>query len=138
MSGHGSTGNFAVVSTRRIWSHSEKLRIVSEAVAPGAIISAVARRHALASSLLYRWIKSVKADDQVQKPSFVPVALAAPAGATVTMATVSDHRLETSAVQATAGNAIEVVLGNGRILRIGADIDMAVLKRLAAALEDRA
>jgi hypothetical protein len=27
-------------------------------------------------------------------------------------------------------------LANGRILRIGADIDMAVLKRIAAALED--
>ncbi len=33
---------------------------------------------------------------------------------------------------------IEVVLVNGRILRIGADIDLAVLKRIAAALEDQA
>ena len=35
-------------------------------------------------------------------------------------------------------NSVEVVLANGRILRIGADIDMAVLKRIAAALEDQA
>jgi hypothetical protein len=29
-------------------------------------------------------------------------------------------------------------LANGRVLRIGADIDMAALKRIAAALEDKA
>ena len=79
MSGHGSTDNFTVVSTRRIWSQSEKLLIVSEAVAPGASICAVARRHNLSSSLLYRWIKSFKADEPVQKPAFVPIALAPPA-----------------------------------------------------------
>jgi transposase len=122
MSGHGSTDNFTVVSTRRIWSQSEKLLIVSEAVAPGASICAVARRHNLSSSLLYRWIKSFKADEPVQKPAFVPIALAPPA--------------EPSSAR--TNGMIEVVLANGRILRIGADIDMAVLKRIAAALEDQA
>ena len=77
MSGHGSTDNFTVVSTRRIWSQSEKLLIVSEAVASDASICAVARRHNQSSSLLYRWIKYFKAD--VQKPAFVPIALALPA-----------------------------------------------------------
>jgi transposase len=81
MSGHGSTESFTVVSTRRIWSQSEKLLIVSEAVAPGASICAVARRHNLSSSLLYRWIKHFKADEPVQKPAFVPIALAPPATA---------------------------------------------------------
>jgi transposase len=122
MSGHGSTDNFTVVSTRRIWSQSEKLLIVSEAVAPGASICAVARRHNLSSSLLYRWIKSFKADEPVQKPAFVPIALAPPA--------------EPSSAR--TNGMIEVVLANGRILRIGSDIDMAVLKRIAAALEDQA
>ncbi len=122
MSGHGSTDNFTVVSTRRIWSQSEKLLIVSEAVAPGASICAVARRHNLSSSLLYRWIKSFKANEPVQKPAFVPIALAPPA--------------EPSSAR--TNGMIEVVLANGRILRIGADIDMAVLKRIAAALEEQA
>ncbi len=122
MSGHGSTDNFTVVSTRRIWSQSEKLLIVSEAVAPGASICAVARRHNLSSSLLYRWIKSFKANEPVQKPAFVPIALAPPA--------------EPSSAR--TNGMIEVVLANGRILRIGSDIDMALLKRIAAALEDQA
>ena len=125
MSGHGSTDNFTVVSTRRIWSQSEKLLIVSEAVAPGASICAVARRHNLSSSLLYRWIKSFKADEPVQKPAFVPIALAPPA-----------VRPQQSGLR--TNGMIEVVLANGRILRIGADIDLAVLKRIAAALEDQA
>jgi transposase len=122
MSGHGSTDNFTVVSTRRIWSQSEKLLIVSEAVAPGASICAVARRHNLSSNLLYRWIKSFKANEPVQKPAFVPIDLAPPA--------------EPSSAR--TNGMIEVVLANGRILRIGSDIDMAVLKRIAAALEDQA
>jgi len=122
MSGHGSTDNFTVVATRRIWSQSEKLLIVSEAVAPGASICAVARRYKLSSSLLCRWIKSFEADEPVQKPAFVPIALAPPA--------------EPSSAR--TNGMIEVVLANGRILRIGSDIDMAVLKRIAAALEDQA
>ena len=131
MSGLGSTDNFTVVSTLRIWSQSEKLLIVSEAVAPGASICAVARRHHLSSSLLYRWIKSFKADEPVQKPAFVPIALAPPA-----VAVASAHMSKPSTAH--PSGLIEVVLANGRILRIGADIDMAVLKRIAAALEEQA
>ena len=131
MSGPGSTDNFTVVSTRRIWSQSEKLLIVSEAVAPGASICLVARRHNLSSSLLYRWIKYFKVDEPVQKPAFVPVALAPPA-----VASASAQGAEPSPPR--TNGLIEVVLANGRILRIGADIDLAVLKRIAAALEDQA
>jgi transposase len=133
MSGPGSTDNFTVVSTRRIWSQSEKLLIVSEAVAPGASICGVARRHNLSSSLLYRWIKHFKADEPVQRPAFVPIALAPPS-----VATASAPGAEPSAGLSSANGMIEVVLLNGRILRIGADIDLAVLKRIAAALEDQA
>jgi transposase len=107
--------------------------IVSEAVAPGASICAVARRHNLSSSLLYRWIKYFKADEPVQKPAFVPVALPPPA-----VAMASAPGAEPSAALAHTNGIIEVVLANGRILRIGADIDLAVLKRIAAALEDQA
>jgi transposase len=34
-----------------------------------------------------------------------------------------------------AGNRVEVVLRNGRLLRVGADADIAAVARLAAALE---
>ena len=67
----------------------------------------------------------------MQKPAFVPLALAPPA-----VATASAHGAAPSTAR--TNGMIEVVLANGRILRIGADIDMAVLKRIAAALEDQA
>jgi hypothetical protein len=60
---------------------------------------------------------------QVQEPDLeirLPVAIAPPSPS------VSDASM------------IEVVLANGRVLRIGADIDMTALKRIAAALEDEA
>ena len=63
----------------------------------------------------------------------MPVALAPPA-----VAAASAHGSEASAALSRTNGMIEVVLANGRILRIGADIDMAVLKRIAAALEDQA
>jgi len=67
----------------------------------------------------------------LQKPAFVPIDLAPPA-----VAAASAHGSEPSTAH--TNGMIEVVLANGRILRIGADIDMAVLKRIAAALEDQA
>ena len=113
------TDNFTIVSTRRIWSQSEKLLIVSEAVAPGASICAVARRHHLSSSLLYRWIKFCAHCSRA-------------AGRGDGLSAWSEP------LTARTNGMIEVVLANGRILRIGADIDMAVLKRIASALEEQA
>jgi transposase-like protein len=64
-SGGGSGGNsgraFAVVATRRIWSASDRQRIVGEAAVPGVNVSAVARRNGVAQSLLYRWRKEAAA-----------------------------------------------------------------------------
>ncbi len=69
----------------------------------------------------------------MQRPAFVPIALAPPA-----VATASAPGAEPSAGLSSANGTIEVVLVNGRILRICADIDLVVLKRIAAALEDQA
>jgi transposase len=40
---------------RRRWRPEEKLALVAEAFAPGAIVSDVARRRGVATSLLYDW-----------------------------------------------------------------------------------
>jgi transposase len=49
------------VATRRIWSASDRQRIVGEAAVPGVNVSAVARRNGVAQSLLYRWRKEAAA-----------------------------------------------------------------------------
>ena len=65
------------VVRRRRWSDEEKGRIVAEAIAPGAVIADVARRHDLAPQHLSNWIRAAKdgclalrADEM---PTFVPV-----------------------------------------------------------------
>jgi transposase len=40
---------------RRRWSTQDKLRMIEETLLPGESISVVARRHGVATNLLYRW-----------------------------------------------------------------------------------
>jgi transposase len=65
------------VVRRRRWSDDEKGRIVAEAIAPGAVIADVARRHDLASQQLSNWIRAAKEGQFAlpadEMPAFVPV-----------------------------------------------------------------
>ena len=62
---------------RRRWSDEEKGRIVADAIAPGAVIADVARRHDLVPQHLWNWIRAAREGrfalpaDGV--PAFVPV-----------------------------------------------------------------
>ena len=65
------------VVRRRRWRSEEKGRIVAEAVAPGAVIAEVARRHDLTPQHLSNWIRAAKAG-QIALPeeasiAFVPI-----------------------------------------------------------------
>jgi transposase len=70
-------GEVTGVVRRRRWSDEAKGRIVAEAIAPGAVISDVARRHDLVPQHLWNWIKAAREGrfalpgDGV--PAFVPV-----------------------------------------------------------------
>ena len=46
-------GKVLGVERRRRWSRDEKARIVEETLAPGAVVSEVARRHGVAQRLLF-------------------------------------------------------------------------------------
>jgi transposase len=129
MSGHGESRRYDVVAeTRRRWSKAEKLAIVAEASAPDVNVSAVARRHGIQPSLLFRWREqfadALKSDLDVLNslsdagPSFVPVTLPA------------------TAPQQSACT-VEIVLRNGRRLRVRATIDPVALKRIVDVLEAR-
>ena len=121
-SGHETSRSFAVVAARRMWGRAEKQSIVGETLVPGANVSAVARRHGVAQSLLYRWRKD--ATGSVRPAStFVPVAIAAPTPLVVAPS------------KPACIGSIEVVIANGRLLRIGADVDTVALVRIIAALE---
>jgi len=65
------------VVRRRRWSDEEKGRIVAEAIAPGAVIANVARRHDLAAQQLSNWIRAAKEGQFAlpadEMPAFVPM-----------------------------------------------------------------
>ena len=108
-----------VLRTRREWSAAEKRAIVAETRAPGANVSAIARRHGVAQSLIYQWRKIFAATGSGR--TFLPVTIAAPAPIAPAV----------SAKPAT----IEIELAFGRKLRVASDIDVAELRRIIVALE---
>ena len=72
-----------VAGTRRVWSREEKRAILAEVDDPTTTVSAVARRHGLHSSLLFRWRRAALAEPRAAmplEPAFIPLALPAPAG----------------------------------------------------------
>ena len=51
---------------RRRWSADEKARILEEAMAPGAVVSEVARRHGMSPQHLFTWCESARKVDPSQ------------------------------------------------------------------------
>jgi transposase len=128
MSGPEAPERFVITAdTRRRWSAEAKRAIVEEAARTKTSVSAVARRHAIAPGLLYRWRRQLaKADrrsDPPSAPAFIPVAL--PASATPLVG------------QERRAGTIEIELVGGRRIRVDAAVDVGVLKQIVAALEGR-
>jgi transposase len=126
MSGDRTSPRFEMIaSTRRRWLREQKLAILAEVDAPGGSVSEVARRHALHTSLVFRWrrdlAKRTRSVSASPEQSFLPVRLPPPS----VPALPAPMRSGT----------IEVVLAGGRMLRVGADVDTAVLVRIVKALE---
>jgi len=70
-------GEVTGVVRRRRWSDEEKGRIVAAAIAPGAVIADVARRHDLVPQHLWNWIRAGREGRFALPgdglPAFVPV-----------------------------------------------------------------
>ena len=70
---------------RRSWSDTAKIAIVAEALAPGVVVSEVARRHDLNPSQLFGWIRQFRGDVEAipadgvrpNEPMFVPAIVEA-------------------------------------------------------------
>lgn len=124
MSGDEFARRFEIVAeTRRRWSRDEKLAIVKEAAGPCVNVSAVARRHGIKPALLYRWRKEL-APGTKPEMSLVPVVVEdAPVPATPEAAPGSSPD-------------IEITLSNGRTVKVPAGLDVAMLKRLLATIDD--
>ena len=108
------------VGRRRRWSLEDKARIVAESLDPATTSSAVARRYGLHASQLFVWRqqlqRSASSVEMVCGPGFVPVLMA-----------------EDGAPPAEAAGRMEIALGPA-VVRVGADVDAAALRRVLEAV----
>jgi transposase len=101
---------------RRRWSSSEKASIVEESLRPGAMVTAVARRHDVHPNLLHHWRRQAKRGlEGGQGLKFLPVAV-------------------TPAAQAKAAGTIEIELAGSVRVRVDGSVDEAALCRVLRAL----
>jgi len=125
-----------VATTRRIWSREQKRAIVAEIDVKGAPVSAVARRHGIHSSQLFRWRREFSA-------TLAPADEARPAATFVPVVVELGHRSvppQSSWTSGTINNSssvIEIMIARGRVMRVGSDVDTAALVRIIDALEAR-
>src|SRR5512134_621968 len=113
---------------RRRWTTAEKLRIVEESLSAGIGVVEFARQRDLHPNLVHTWRwqarKGILSDGSNGEIRFAPVAL-------VTAADAVPARVS----EAKEGAAVEVVLRNGRVLRLSERVTPENAARLADALE---
>lgn len=130
----------SVVARRRRWALEQKVALVEEVLRPGASVASVADRHGMSRSLLFEWRR------QMREGTMPGVVRAEAAPALVPVRVVEDAppqqvprpQLSSRGSVERPGKAaalIEVVLRNGRVLRVSEAIRPEVLGRLAAALD---
>ena len=106
------------VGRRRRWTDEEKAWIVAESLDPATTVSAVARRYGLHASQLFVWRQQLRRGGSpsmaADGPAFVPVLVAE-----------EDDR----ASPAEAAGRMEIALGPA-VIRVGADVDAAALRRV--------
>jgi transposase len=142
-----------MVERRRRWPGEIRLRILDEAMQPGASVAAVADRHGVSRGLIYQWLK------QVREGRMPELSLRA-AGAAVAFAPVrvvseeSDARTRpvptasllpptqpgsAAPTSRRRSGAVEIRLANGRVITVDEGIAPDALARLLAVVDgDRA
>ena len=122
---------------RRRWSTEDKLRLVAEMAEPGMRVRAVAARHGVCESLLFAWRRQVRDGVLVaaEMPVFMPVQML---GTSVAASGLSRPEppppVSPPAPARSQAGLIEIKLGDGRQIRVGADVNQAALRRVLAAL----
>jgi transposase len=105
----------------------EAFRFCKKRLVADGSVSDVARRHDVLPQQIYAWRKKLLPPESPQAASFIPVSLI---GASES---VSDDSKRSSA--RSRWKDVEIVLRNGRLLRIAADMDLEVLSSLVACVE---
>ena len=140
----------STVERRRHWPDEEKLRILSEALAPGATVAAVADGNGVCRSLVYLWLRLARAGQlpgisladlprlSTRGTSFVPVRIEPPPKPARDECPSSTPLPPAATPPRRRPSVVEIVLGNGRVIKVDDCIDPAALARLVAALDREA
>jgi transposase len=135
----------STVERRRSWSAEQKLRIMSEALEPGATVTAVAERNGVCRSQLYAWLRQAR-DARLPgillspptAAAFVPVGIDPPltsAPAEVRSAALPPSLASCPAPPSRRASVVEISLSNGRGLKVDECIDPNALARLLAVVD---
>ncbi|WP_435655297.1 IS66-like element accessory protein TnpA [Brucella pituitosa] len=109
------------VERRRRWSKAAKLEILAEADQPGVRIGDVARRHDIYPAQIRVWRRVFSPFDAPS--SFVPVQL------------LEEEAQEQPTSAEARRVSIEIVLRNGRVLKVPSDIERKTLASFIACVE---
>ena len=130
---------------RRRFSVEQKLAVLSEAMAPGANISAVARRHGLLPAQVYKWrrlaeLGVIGVPGASELPSFVAVEItkdvpSLPAPVLEDKPATADDTPRRR--RRKKAGLIEIELESGRRVRVDRDVDAAALERVLDVLARR-
>ena len=132
------------VERRRRFSVEQKLAILTEATAPRANLSEVARRHGLLPAQVYKWrrlaeLGVISVPGVSELPSFVAVEIAKdvpplpaplPDDKAATVNAAPRRRRKKAGL-------IEIELESGRRVRVDRDVDAAALERVLDVLAKR-
>ncbi len=142
---YGSAEILGRVERRRRFSVEQKLAVLSEAMAPGANLSEVARRHGLLPAQVYKWrrlaeLGIIGVPGASELPSFVAVEIAeavpslpGPVAAEVKAMVAADSPRR----RRRKAGLIEIELTGGRRVRVDRDVDAAALERVLDVLARR-
>ena len=135
-----------VVERRRRWPLETKLKVLMEALEPGASITRVADRHGVSRNLVYTWMRLAKTGRMrgvrmTREPaaSFVPVRVeAAPATrdpAVPRPPLPCPEPARSMALSRRRASFVEITLSNGRVVKVDEGIEPEALAKLVAALD---
>ena len=120
---------------KRFWSDEEKVSICAQTCAPGVTVAQVARRYAMNTNLIHKWLRDPKfapdpeiIEDEVgETPCFLPVEI-------VERPVTEEPGPARAANAASAHSAIEIDIAGGHQLRIVGSYDPEALARLIRGL----
>ena len=122
------------IGGRRRWLLDDKARIIEETLAPGAVVSAIARRHGLTPQQLFGWRRaarrSAEASDDIGSPRFVPAVVEPPKPEPVR----KQRKLRRAGRSGEATGLIEMEIG-GVTVRVGRGAEVKTVAAVIHALK---